>query len=391
MPTFPRLPSLLFLLALLSFAGTTVAQPVEGGPPEYPIERIDPKACDATINADVFAERRNGRPVGIAEWPLVSARSELVIPIILRGPWSKADPASIVVSGQINGQPHAAGSVPWSLRGPHPDGSAEIVVELVNIQAQSVGVRVTWREQTWLPLINEADALRSTWPKDWPEAARPFLEPSPWIESDDQLMIDFVAGVTQGNLRNVSPYAAAKELVREAVLAFRSISGTGNEQREYGQISGLQLVGAVEAARNGTGSPNDLVCTCIAVLRAAGIPARPVIGIVKELTRDLKERTRWRAWGEFYLPGAGWVPFDPNLMRGSGFQNRPLTAAWKGFANIKDFNDRIPVAYRFQPRGSGWNWPPVWGFIYDGPTAGIHMYSQTSLMRVGRGQGIPDP
>ncbi|MDG2029370.1 MAG: transglutaminase domain-containing protein [Phycisphaerales bacterium] len=375
------------VLAVLLVTSNASAQPAAGGPPVYPIERIEPKLCEATIDAGIFAERQ----VINEQAPLLSQRSEVLVPIILQGAYSKVDPSSITVSGNINGQVFSDGQVPWTIRGPRPDGSAEIVVELIDLQAQSVGVKVTWTEQTWLPLINEVDALRTTWPKEWPEATRTYLKPSPWIQSDDQFLIDFVARVSKGNLRGVSPYAAAKELVRESVLAYKSISGTGNERREFGQISGLQLIGASESARSATGSPNDMVCTCVAILRAAGIPARPVVGIMKELTKDLKERTQWRTWAEFYLPKAGWVPFDPNLMRGSGFQFRGLEQAWTGFANIKDFNDRIPVAYRFQPEGSLWNWPPVWGFIYGGDLQRARkIYSQTSLMRIGRGAGIPD-
>jgi hypothetical protein len=377
-------------LALTVFLVTTQvsAQPAAGGPPVYPIERVEPNIYEATIDAGIFAERR----VIDENAPLLARRSEVLIPIILQGAYSKADPASITVSGSINGQVFRAGGVPWSLRGPRPDGSAEIVIELIDIQAQSIGIKVTWAQQSWLPLINEADILRSTWPSEWPEATQRFLKPEPWIQSDDQFLIDFVGRVTKGNLRGVSPYGAAKELVRESVLAYKSISGTGNERREFGQISGLQLIGASESARSATGSPNDLVCTCVAILRAAGIPARPVVGIVKELTKDIKERTQWRTWGEFYVPKAGWVPFDPNIMRGSGFQFRRLDESWTGFANIKDFNERIPVAYQFQPEGSLWNWPPVWGFIYGGDLNRVRkIFSQTSLMRIGRGVGVPDP
>ena len=375
-------------LAVLLAASRASAQPANGGPPVYPIERVQPQVHEATIDLGIFAEQlvvdENG--------PLLAQRSEVLIPIILQGAYSKADPSTISISGTINGQIFREGSIPWSLRGPRPDGAAEIVVELIDLRAQSVGVKVTWTQQTWLPQINEVDAMCSTWPAEWPEATRPFLKPEPWIQSDDQFLIDFVTRISKGNLRGVSPYGAAKELIRESVLAYKSISGTGNERREFGLISGLQLIGASESARAATGSPNDLVCTCIAILRAAGIPARPVVGIVKEMTKDLKERTRWRTWGEFYVPKAGWVPFDPNIMRGSGFQFRGLDAAWPGFANIKDFNERIPVAYRFQPEGSLWHWPPVWGFIYGGDlNRARKIYSQTSLMRIGRGDGIPDP
>ena len=376
------------VLLACACAPPALAQPETGGPPQFPLARVKPRVYEATISADVF-----GTSIDALETaPLEAKRSEIIIPMIIRGAYSAIDPASIKVAGQINGQTYRVGDVPWKLRGPHPDGTGEVVVEFVDIRAQSMGVKVTWREQSWLATINDRAALQITWPVEWPEEVREYLKPSPWIESDDELFVNFIQQITQGNLRKVTPYAATKELLRETITRFRSISGTGNERRDLGLIAGLQLVGAREAASAESGSPNDLVCTCIAVLRAAGIPARPVVGIVKELTDNLRERTQWRTWGEFYLPKTGWVPFDPNDMRGSGFQFKALDVAWPGFGNVKNLDERIPVAYRFQPEGSKWEWPPVWGWIYNGnPARAYRIFSQTSLVRINRGQGVPDP
>lgn len=388
-----RTHALLFLLSALFVAlvatPSAPAQATKGGPPNFPIKRIDPRKWETKIKADVF-----GQPFSTLEDdPLLSQRAEIVVPIIIHGTYSRVDPSSIVVAGQINGQTYRAGNVPWKLRGPHPDGTAEIVVEFVDVAGQSMGVEVTWLEQSWSSVVDDAAAAQITWPAEWPEEVRKFLKPSPWIESDKPLFSDFVARVSQGRLRQVTPYIAAKELVKEAVLAFTSISGTGVERRDLGAIAGLQLIGALESARTGKGSPNDLVCACVATLRAAGIPARPVVGVVKEIVKgEFRENTRWRTWAEFYLPNAGWVAFDPNEMRGSGFQYKNLETAWPGFGTIKELKERIAVAYDFQPAGSRWDWPPVWGWIYNGDVQRAYrIYSQTSLMRINRGTGVPDP
>jgi hypothetical protein len=384
-----RTASLLFTMVLAIMPAMAAnAQPENGGPPIHPIGRTAPRLFETTITADIFTEKRE-----ITENdPLLANQSELVVPVLIKGAFSHAYPDSIVVAGQINGQFHSAGNVPWSLRGPHPDGTAEIVIEFANLRAQSLGIRVTWRQQSWLATVDEAAAARVTWPVEWPEVVRPFLKPEPWIQSKAGNITEFVARTTQGNLRRVTPYSAAKELMRQTIGLFTSISGTGNERRDFGQISGLQLVGAETAMRDGVGSPNDLVCSCVAVLRAAGIPARPVVGVVKQFTKEMKQVTQWGVWAEFFLPGAGWVPFDPNMMRGSGIQSKGLDAAWRGFANVKDLDERIPVAYRFQPKGSVWEWPPVWGWFYAGNmNRALRIYSQTSLMRISRGQGEPDP
>lgn len=376
-------------LGMLAVTPPLTAQPANGGPPNFPLKRLDPRKWETKIKADVFGQPFNA----LEEDPLLTPRAEIVIPMIVDGAYSRADPSSIKVAGQINGQTHRVGDVPWTLRGPHPDGTAEIVVEFVNVKGQSMGVEVTWMEQSWSSRIDDVAASRITWPAEWPEQVRPFLEPSPWIESDQQIFTDFVARISQGRLRQVTPYMAAKELVKQAILTFTSINGTGVERRDLGAIAGLQLTGALESARTGKGSPNDLVCACVATLRAAGIPARPVIGVVEEVIKnELRETTRWRTWGEFYLPRTGWVPFDPNMLRGSGFQHKALDAAWDGFGNIEELKERVPVAYDFQPEGSLWDWPPVWGWIYPGDTARAYrIFSQTSLVQINRGKGVQDP
>jgi hypothetical protein len=47
-------------------------------------------------------------------------------------------------------------------------------------------------------------------------------------------------------------------------------------------------------------------------LRAVGVPARPGVGYWAESGRPT------HVWAEFYLPGYGWVPADPERGDGTG-------------------------------------------------------------------------
>ena len=133
------------------------------------------------------------------------------------------------------------------------------------------------------------------------------------------------------------------------------------------RVLGYHVRGASQSIGQIQLSPPDLVCTCVAVLRAAGIPARPVIGIDsgkgtqsgRKLPRD---RTSFAIWGEFRLPGKGWVPFDPWQMRGQGLRQLKVQQPWRWFGTIRDLNRRVALAYDFAPSGGGTTspWPGGW-------------------------------
>ncbi|WP_136525142.1 transglutaminase-like domain-containing protein [Geomonas ferrireducens] len=63
------------------------------------------------------------------------------------------------------------------------------------------------------------------------------------------------------------------------------------------------------------GKCTDISSVYIALVRAAGVPAREVFGVRlgKKAEEDI---TTWQhCWVEFFLPGTGWVPVDPADVR----------------------------------------------------------------------------
>ena len=192
--------------------------------------------------------------------------------------------------------------------------------------------------------VDDAAMQKIPWPSTWPKNVQNELKPQALIESDNQLFADAVKEVSQGNLRLVTPWVAAKELVRYACV---NVQKQG-ETTLYGPgraIRGLDVNGALAAATHGAGTPNDLACVCVALLRAAGIPSRVVIG----RGEDRRGRKRLLVWAELFLPEAGWIPFDPDELRRKGVRHWNVLTKWAEFGTMSDLNRRVPLAYAFAP------------------------------------------
>jgi hypothetical protein len=77
------------------------------------------------------------------------------------------------------------------------------------------------------------------------------------------------------------------------------------ERTEYRLIEGFG--GAAYCLENGHGECTDYSALFVAVCRAAGIPARPVVGFYAHKTNG------WHCWAEFMLPSGHWIPVDPSV------------------------------------------------------------------------------
>jgi hypothetical protein len=66
-------------------------------------------------------------------------------------------------------------------------------------------------------------------------------------------------------------------------------------------------VDAVAALEEGSANAFGYAALTVSLLRAQGIPARPVSGYLVWGDRDINRHY----WAEFYVEGFGWVPLDP--------------------------------------------------------------------------------
>jgi hypothetical protein len=82
----------------------------------------------------------------------------------------------------------------------------------------------------------------------------------------------------------------------------------------------------VSVLRRGRGRCSGRANLAVGLLRAVGIPARVVHGLVAGVSG-----ARWHRWGEAWLGEAGWIPFDPGVAVGIvSVRYVPLRGAGEG-------------------------------------------------------------
>ena len=131
----------------------------------------------------------------------------------------------------------------------------------------------------------------------------PYLSPSSGIESDNPLIMTKAKEIIAGE---INPYLKAKKI-------FEFL----NSHMRYANAGEPSNLGALSALQTGVGVCEDYADLMVALLRAAGVPARTVSGWMGNITGELitADETGLKSpghmWLEYYLPGYGWVPSDP--------------------------------------------------------------------------------
>jgi len=329
--------------------------------------------------------------------------SDLGLSLVVEGPSSRIDRSSLATEVWLDSHP-----VPGvEARGRFGPGIAEgnevAVVPLPAFTGQSIRWRTRFLAECFEVATDEARAAAITWPRAWPKELERFRRPEPLIESDAPAVEAFVQRVSKGALREVPPYLAAKDLVRAAVVGVRNVVGTGVVREGFAAINGIDVRGCLPLLASGDGTPADMVCLAVAALRAAGIPARPVLGVVRyddpKRKMPLSRGNGPWVWGEFWLPEAGWIPFDPTMMRRQSLRTLDVRRPWKGFASPDGMETLVPMAWSFMPPApfvvSGWPamwWSTVDGLVYGttgSPAGWTNASISATLINRGRGRRTP--
>ena len=368
------------LMCVLCIAAAASAPP-SGRPPVGAALREEPEAYTLTFGAMLMAPPR-GDLFGHEKFTLEGA--PIVMPVIFLGTYSR------VLGDSVSGKlwlDNRETPAPFQIKSGYPQHEHLATITVERFNGANMRWQVQYDVQSWSSRVNDEQAAVIPWPEEWPKEVADGLKPQMYIESSDPVFAQIVQRVTQGQIDSVPPFLAAKELVRHCINEIQP-NGDGIAYGELNTMLGMEVTGASEAIRRKMGTPHDLVCACVAVLRAANIPARPVIGVYE----DVRKRETFVSWAEMYLPETGWIPFDPMEMRGKGVRTLDVRKPWPEFGTMKDLNERIPLSYHFIPAASVQSpgFPAVWGWD---PRPGHDKTAlfQLNIQMSSRGRGTEDP
>lgn len=247
----------------------------------------------------------------------------------------------------------------------YPCGSKLGRWELKDMEGRQASLELEIPMTTWRTIYDEKAAARAVWPQGgWGAVGASALAPQMFVDSNDPVVTEQVKAWTGGkDPKSIAPAQLAKFLAGKVVEAVQT-SGNGQVgNRRNNQFAGLELAGAAATLRAGRGTEHDIAAALTAVYRAAGLPARVVIGHQDKSSGtaggpggafDKASGPNLRSWTEFCLYDADtqrevWVPVDPKSIRRFSSRAQPLDRPWKYFGTHDELDDVMPFAFHFHP------------------------------------------
>ena len=327
--------------------------------------RVDAFAVE---EIDRFGEFPHPRRFDLERVETVVDRATLYVPVIGRTassePLYDADSIERTLRWDTRDQPDGY----QIMAGPCTDQDRYAQFALEDLEGSVLTFMATIEAECWETRYDEDRAMEIGWPSEWPQSVRSALDAGEYVNSDASEVRDLVRRWTGGATRAVAPAMLAKTLAK-GVIDHVQIAGSQFIQSSHGRLAAMNVQGAQYAAREGKGSEEDLVALFVATCRAAGLPARLVVGVDVEASQK-QSYERFHTWAEFFLYdeslGAGeWIPVD--LARQKRFSSRApaVDRPWPYFGSSDELDVTLPLAFHFAPptlcvvyRG-----PALWGWL----------------------------
>lgn len=240
-----------------------------------------------------------------------------------------------------------------------------------NVSQMNMTLTTTGR--SWEVLFDEERAAEVGWPKELPPVLQGLFEPEMFIDRGPygpyalggikKQVLDW----TEGDPKALPPVKTAKWLAFKVAELYnptgRGFGGPVGESSNYQPVAAFgsfSVDGPAFALEMERGSKYNMAALLVACYRAAGIPARLVIGYDFnkdfQLTETIGERLR--CWVEFALYDENepdekmrltWVPVDIERLRLAGAWTQPFDRPIEYFGQSDEWDKMIPLAFHFTP------------------------------------------
>lgn len=261
-------------------------------------------------------------------------------------------------------------------RGDKPLPAGTFLAELTfdeyqNVQEMTMTLTITGR--SWEVLFDEKRAAEVGWPKELPPVLQGLFEPEMFIDRGPYGPYSLseikkqVLEWTEGNPKALPPVKTAKWLAFKVAEWYnpsgRGFGGPVGESSDYQPVTAFgafNVDGPEYALKMKRGSKYNMSALLVACYRAAGIPARLVIGYDFSEKQAQAETIgdRLHCWVEFALYDENepdearrltWVPVDVEKLRLAGAATQPFERPIKYFGQSDEWDELIPLAFHFTP------------------------------------------
>lgn len=262
--------------------------------------------------------------------------------------------------------------------------------DVENVRGSNLRLIVDIPMTTYETRFDEQRAMEIGWPtQPLPPVAASCLTPQQFIESDDPGIPRRIDDWTNGRARSIPPARLAKFIAGKVVDEFQP-NGEGYVFGRNGKMQGFDLQGAARSNRTMRGSPFDMVALTCALYRAAGIPARVVLGydvlrslgedsgiffeagdcFAEEIDQGVPPFPIFHAWVEFYLRDENtgeqaWIPVDVLKQRKVSSRAPDLDRPWRYFGRNDCLENVLPISFHFHPPTTvvAPGAPALWGWL----------------------------
>jgi transglutaminase-like putative cysteine protease len=179
-------------------------------------------------------------------------------------------------------------------------------------------------------MVITSRSIVEVYSKNFENCEIPCSEDPVFTRSSTLIDVDYFRNIA---LELLKSHKTLDDLVRSTIDLVRS-------RVKYKESVTNVYTKAHESFSLGYGVCQDFTQITIGILRAAGIPARYVMGLVNDNPKTT------HAWVEIKSKD-GWIPIDPT-------RNKLYDLPYVKFAIGRDYNDASPIIGTFISKGKGW-------------------------------------